>query len=74
MNLIASQTHLKRELINWKVTQKKISRLRHKGKLKIEILKRLHVRLIEIPKWSNIFVIGIPEGEEIKKATKSLKR
>lgn len=36
---------LKRELVNWKVGQKKIPRPKHKGKIKIEkILRRTYVR------------------------------
>lgn len=31
----------------------------------------MHVRPMDMSKWSNIFVIGIPEGEEIKKWMKT---
>lgn len=36
---------LKRELVNWKMSQKKILRPKHKGRIKIEkILRRIYVR------------------------------
>ena len=33
---LTSRTHWKRELMNWKMSLKKISRLSHKGNIKIE--------------------------------------